>query len=101
MGKSRGWVSMGHDTAIFAMEESIRRSMGQPVYRQAQRLRIVEPEQHPTGSVHLGILCSRLVMRAPKAFGDRDQKTGVRRGAPEASSWTQIVQAVSNVWNQL
>jgi hypothetical protein len=32
--------------------------------------------------------------------GDRDQQTGVRRGAPEALTWTQIVQAVSNVWNE-
>jgi len=31
--------------------------------------------------------------------GDRDQQTGVRRGALEALTWTQIVQAVSNVWN--
>ena len=32
--------------------------------------------------------------------GDRDQQTGVRRGALEALTWTQIVQAVSNVWNE-
>ena len=32
--------------------------------------------------------------------GDRDQQTGVRRGAFEALTWTQIVQAVSNVWNE-
>jgi hypothetical protein len=31
--------------------------------------------------------------------GDRDQQTGVRRGALEALTWIQIVQAVSNVWN--
>ena len=30
----------------------------------------------------------------------RDQQTGVRRGALEALTWTQIVQAVSNVWNE-
>ena len=44
VGKNRGWVSVGvdHDTATFAVE-SIRRwwrSMGKPVYRQAQRLLI-------------------------------------------------------------
>jgi hypothetical protein len=33
--------------------------------------------------------------------GDRDQQTGVRRGALEALTWTQIVQAVSKVWNDL
>ncbi|HXQ35684.1 MAG TPA: hypothetical protein VN843_16835, partial [Anaerolineales bacterium] len=32
--------------------------------------------------------------------GDGDQQTGVRRGALEALTWTQIVQAVSNVWNE-
>jgi hypothetical protein len=32
--------------------------------------------------------------------GDRDQQTGVRRGALEALTWTQIVQAVSKVWNE-
>src|ERR1700751_1338683 len=32
--------------------------------------------------------------------GDRDQQTGVRRGGLEALTWTQIVQAVSNVWNE-
>jgi hypothetical protein len=32
--------------------------------------------------------------------GDRNQQTGVRRGALEALTWTQIVQAVSNVWNK-
>ena len=32
--------------------------------------------------------------------GDRDQQTGVRRGAAEALAWNQIVQAVSRVWNQ-
>ena len=32
--------------------------------------------------------------------GDRDQQTGVRQGALEALTWTQIVQAVSNVWNE-
>jgi hypothetical protein len=32
--------------------------------------------------------------------GDRDQQTGVRRGAVEALAWSQIVQAVSRVWNQ-
>ena len=32
--------------------------------------------------------------------GDRDQQTGVRRGALEALTWTQIVQAVSNVWRE-
>jgi chromosomal replication initiation ATPase DnaA len=32
--------------------------------------------------------------------GDRDQQTAVRRGALEALTWTQIVQAVSNVWNE-
>ena len=32
--------------------------------------------------------------------GDRDQQTGVRRGALAALTWTQIVQAVSNVWNE-
>jgi len=32
--------------------------------------------------------------------GDRDQQTGVRRGALEALTWTQIVQAVSNVWHE-
>ncbi|HYZ75365.1 MAG TPA: hypothetical protein VE641_19960 [Chthoniobacterales bacterium] len=32
--------------------------------------------------------------------GDRDQQTGVRRGAVEALAWDQIVQAVSRVWNQ-
>jgi hypothetical protein len=32
--------------------------------------------------------------------GDRDQQTGVRRGALEALTWTQIVQAVSNVRNE-
>jgi hypothetical protein len=90
--------------------------------------------------VHLGVLWSRLAMRAPKGVSstvagsgshrrlgdglkaqvkytfflggaefvaqlrkllrcDRDQQTGVRRGALEALTWTQIVQAVSNVWN--
>jgi hypothetical protein len=32
--------------------------------------------------------------------GDRDIQTGVRRGALEALRWTQIVQAVSHVWNE-
>jgi hypothetical protein len=32
--------------------------------------------------------------------GDRGQQTGVRRGALDALTWTQIVQAVSNVWNE-
>ncbi len=32
--------------------------------------------------------------------GDRDQQTGVRRGELEALKWTQIVQAVSNVWHE-
>jgi hypothetical protein len=32
--------------------------------------------------------------------GDRDQQTGVRRGAHEALTWTRIVQAVSNVWDE-
>jgi hypothetical protein len=32
--------------------------------------------------------------------GDRDQQTGVRRGTLETLTWTQIVQAVSNVWNE-
>ena len=32
--------------------------------------------------------------------GDRDQQTGVRRGAVEALAWSQIVHAVSRVWNQ-
>jgi REP element-mobilizing transposase RayT len=32
--------------------------------------------------------------------GDRDQQTAVRRGALEALTWAQIVQAVSNVWNE-
>ena len=32
--------------------------------------------------------------------GDRDQQTGVRRGAVEPLTRTQIVQAVSNVWNE-
>ena len=32
--------------------------------------------------------------------GDQDQQTGVRRGAFEALTWTQIVLAVSNVWNK-
>ena len=45
VGNNRGWVSVGvdHDTATFAVE-SIRRwwrSMGKPVYRQAQRLLII------------------------------------------------------------
>jgi chromosomal replication initiation ATPase DnaA len=32
--------------------------------------------------------------------GDRGQQTSVRRGALDALTWTQIVQAVSNVWNE-
>ena len=32
--------------------------------------------------------------------GDRGQQTGVRRGALDALTWTQIVQALSNVWNE-
>ena len=32
--------------------------------------------------------------------GDRDQQTAVRRGVLEALTWAQIVQAVSNVWNE-
>jgi chromosomal replication initiation ATPase DnaA len=32
--------------------------------------------------------------------GDRGQQTGVRRGALDALTWTQIVQAVGNVWNE-
>jgi putative transposase len=32
--------------------------------------------------------------------GDRDQQTGVRQGALETVLWAQIVQAVSNVWNE-
>jgi hypothetical protein len=32
--------------------------------------------------------------------GDRDQQTGVRRGAVEALAWSQIVQAVSAAWNR-
>jgi hypothetical protein len=32
--------------------------------------------------------------------GDRDQQTGVRHGAFEKLDWTQIVLAVSTVWNQ-
>jgi hypothetical protein len=31
--------------------------------------------------------------------GDRDQQTGVRRGAVKRVAWTQIVQAVSAVWD--
>jgi hypothetical protein len=32
--------------------------------------------------------------------GDPDQQTRVRRGALEALTWAQIVQAVSNAWNE-
>jgi hypothetical protein len=32
--------------------------------------------------------------------GDRDQQTGVRRGAVEALAWSQIVHAVSIAWNR-
>jgi chromosomal replication initiation ATPase DnaA len=32
--------------------------------------------------------------------GDRDQQTGVRRGAVERLPWPQIVSAVSEVWNR-
>jgi hypothetical protein len=32
--------------------------------------------------------------------GNRDQQTGVRRGAFETLTWTLIVQAVSSVWNE-
>ena len=40
------------------------------------------------------------VCRADGLRGDRDQQTGVRRGALAALTWTQIVQAVSNVWHE-
>ena len=54
VGKNRGWVSVGidHDTATFAVE-SIRRwwrSMGKPVYRQAQRLLITADSGGSNGS---------------------------------------------------
>src|SRR4029077_1336592 len=54
VGKNRGWVSVGidHDTATFAVE-SIRRwwrSMGNPVYRQAQRLLITADSGGSNGS---------------------------------------------------
>ena len=35
-----------------------------------------------------------------KAILHEPEQTGVRRGAFEALTWTQIVQAVSNVWNE-
>ena len=59
VGKNRGWVSVciDHDTATFAVE-SIRRwwrSMGKPVYRQAQRLLITAESGGSNGSrVRLG-----------------------------------------------
>jgi Rhodopirellula transposase. len=54
VGQNRGWVSVGidHDTATFAVE-SIRRwwrSMGKPVYRQAQRLLITADSGGSNGS---------------------------------------------------
>jgi hypothetical protein len=54
VGKNRGWVSVGvdHDTATFAVV-SIRRlwrSMGKPVYRQAQRLLITADSGGSNGS---------------------------------------------------
>ena len=54
VGKNQGWVSVGidHDTATFAVE-SIRRwwrSMGKPVYRQAQRLLITADSGGSNGS---------------------------------------------------
>ena len=54
VGKNRGWVSVGvdHDTATFAVE-SIRRwwrSMGKPVYRQAQGLLITADSGGSNGS---------------------------------------------------
>ena len=54
VGQNRGWVSVGidHDTATFAVE-SIRRwwrSMGEPVYRQAQRLLITADSGGSNGS---------------------------------------------------
>ena len=32
--------------------------------------------------------------------GDRDQQTGVRQGAVRGVTWTQIVQAVSAIWDR-
>ena len=54
VGKNRGWVSVGvdHDTASFAVEGIRRwwRSMGKPVYRQAQRLLITADSGGSNGS---------------------------------------------------
>ena len=44
---------------------------------------------------------SEFVARMRKLLrGDRDQQTGVRQGAVKRVAWTQIVQAVSAVWDR-
>jgi hypothetical protein len=52
-------------------------------------------EDQPLHSFESGTDC-----RPGRTRDSRDQQTGVRRGAFEALTWTPIVQAVSNVWNE-